>query len=105
MEYGDGSFIGHFFEDKICLDLGECIEDFMYLAVNDLYNIEPSEDTDGIFGWARPYQPMLLNPSITPNSETTRFMLEAMSDQQFGSDFTTRFRTGYVSWIDIGGYS
>ena len=47
---------------------------------------------------------MQLNPSITPDNDT-RFMLEALADQQFGSDFTTRFRTGYVSWIDIGGYS
>ena len=47
---------------------------------------------------------MKLNPSITPESDP-KFMLEELKDQNFGSDFTTRFRLGYVSWIDIGGYS
>ena len=55
MPYGVGSFFGEYHKDSICLDLGECLEDFKYLSVHDYIGFEPSEDTDAIFGWARPY--------------------------------------------------
>ena len=51
---------------------------------------------------------MMLNPSITPDFDK-KYMLQALTDQkeswEIDSSFTTRFRTGYVSWIDVGGVS
>lgn len=105
VDYGTGYFVGNSATDDVCLVLGECLEDFRYLLVNDIKGFNVSADINGIFGWARPDRSMQLNPSITPDSNDTSFMLKAMQDQQFGSDFTTRFRKGYVSWIDVGGAS
>lgn len=76
-----------------------------YLLVSDQVGFNNSQDINAIFGWARPDRPMQLNPGHTPDSSDTPFMLKALESNQFGSDFTTRFRRGYVSWIDIGGAS
>ena len=52
--YGPGSYFGDYHTDSICLDLGECLEDFKYLSVNDYQGFEQHEDIGAIFGWARP---------------------------------------------------
>jgi hypothetical protein len=104
VNYGAGTFIGNMAIDQICLTLGECLNDYKFLFVRDYTGMELSKDIDAIFGWARPNQPIQLNPSITPSNDP-KFMLQAMQDQQFGTDFTTRFRKGFISWIDVGGFS
>ena len=80
-----------------------------YLLVDEMTGFQlAADDVNGIssiFGWARPNRTMQLNPSMTPEGDVFPFMLQSMRDQQFGSDFTTRFRKGYVSWIDVGGAS
>ena len=104
MGYGNGQITGNYAKDRVCLTLGECLENFEYLAVSGYKDLNDTKELDALFGWARPERPMLLNPSATPGKEP-KFMLQALKDQQFGSEFTTRFQKGSLSWFDIGGAS
>ena len=82
--------------DKICLELNKCVDvDLFYISEESFL----PEDVDAILGFARPDQDMLLNPSATPKDRD--YYLTALGAGE-ETMFSTRFRAGFVSWIDIG---
>ena len=97
VSYGELEMKGWYATDKICLQLGKCV-DLEFLFVAEIEQELP-QGIDAILGFARPDQELRAAPKLTPDEHD--FFLSALGESN-EKMFSTRFQRGLISWIDIG---